>query len=61
MKKALKIVYSALIFIFLYAPMVVLIVLSFNKSKSRAKWGGFTIQWYTKLFHNSGVMQDICR
>ncbi|MCR4815206.1 MAG: ABC transporter permease [Lachnospiraceae bacterium] len=39
--------------------MVVLIILSFNKSKSRAKWGGFTIQWYVKLFHNSVVMQAL--
>lgn len=59
MKKVLKIIYSALIFMFLYAPMVVLIVLSFNKSKSRAKWGGFTFQWYAKLFHNSVVMQAL--
>ena len=59
MKKALKALYSGLIFIFLYAPMIVLIVLSFNKSKSRAKWGGFTFQWYAKLFQNSVVMQAL--
>ena len=38
----LKKLYVALIFIFLYAPIVTLIVLSFNSSKTRAKWGGFT-------------------
>ena len=59
MKNVLKSIYIGLIFIFLYAPMVVLIILSFNKSKSRAKWGGFTIQWYVKLFHNSVVMQAL--
>ena len=59
MKNVLKSIYTGLIFIFLYAPMVVLIILSFNKSKSRAKWGGFTIQWYVKLFHNSVVMQAL--
>jgi len=58
-KNVLKSIYTGLIFIFLYAPMVVLIILSFNKSKSRAKWGGFTIQWYVKLFHNSVVMQAL--
>ena len=59
MKKALKILYSALIFVFLYAPMVVLIVLSFNKSKSRAKWGGFTFDWYVKLFGDKIIMQAL--
>lgn len=59
MKNVLKSIYTGLIFIFLYAPMVVLIILSFNKSKSRAKWGGFTIQWYVRLFHNSVVMQAL--
>lgn len=41
MKKLLKYLYIALILIFLYAPIFVLIVLSFNNSKSRAYWGGF--------------------
>ena len=35
----------ALIFILLYAPIVTLVVLSFNASKTRAKWGGFTLHW----------------
>ena len=39
-------IYLGLIFIFLYAPIVTLIVLSFNASKTRAKWGGFTTKWY---------------
>ena len=39
-------IYIALIFIFLYAPIVTLMVLSFNASKTRAKWGGFTLKWY---------------
>ena len=42
MKKTLRGIYLALILIFLYAPIAVMIVLSFNASKSRAKWGGFT-------------------
>lgn len=48
--------YVALVVIFLYAPIAVLIVLSFNASKSRAKWGGFTTDWYTRLFSNAGIM-----
>lgn len=58
-KSAMKKVYIALIFIFLYAPIITLIVLSFNKSKTRAKWGGFTLQWYTSLFENDTILQAL--
>lgn len=54
-----KKLYIALILIFLYAPILVLIGLSFNKSKSRAKWGGFTFDWYTSLFQNEDIMQAL--
>ena len=50
MTKILRKIYVALIFVFLYAPIATLIVLSFNESKSRAKWGGFTFKWYVELF-----------
>lgn len=49
-------IYLALIAIFMYAPIITLIVLSFNKSKSRAKWGGFTLKWYVGLFENETIM-----
>lgn len=52
-------IYIGLIMLFLYAPIVVLIVLSFNNSKSRAKWGGFTLKWYSELFDNSIVMDAL--
>lgn len=48
--------YLALIFIILYAPIVTLIVLSFNQSKTRSKWGGFTLKWYKELFQNEQIM-----
>ena len=51
--------YLTLIFIFLYAPIVTLIVLSFNASKTRAKWGGFTTKWYAALFQNEQIMQAL--
>ena len=38
--------FMALIFLFLYAPIFVLIVFSFNSSKSRAVWTGFSLEWY---------------
>ena len=52
-------IYLGLIFIFLYAPIVTLIVLSFNASKTRAKWGGFTTKWYAALFQNEQIMQAL--
>lgn len=58
-KKISQKLYIALMFIFLYAPIAVLIVLSFNKSKSRAKWGGFTLQWYKELFANQQIMNAL--
>lgn len=58
-KKLSQKIYIALIFIFLYAPIAVLIVLSFNKSKSRAKWGGFTLNWYKELFANEQIMNAL--
>lgn len=51
--------YITLIFIFLYAPIATLIVLSFNASKTRAKWGGFSLKWYIALFENEEIMQAL--
>lgn len=55
MKRFLEKTYLALLLIFMYAPIVTLIILSFNSSKSRAKWGGFTLKWYTQLFSDQAV------
>ena len=59
MKKFFSKLYIILIFIFLYAPIATLIVLSFNKSKTRAKWGGFTLKWYSELFDNQVIMDAL--
>lgn len=58
MKKtsALSKVFIALIFFFLYAPIIVLVVFSFNASKSRTVWMGFTLDWYAELFSDSAVL-----
>lgn len=56
---AAKKFYVFLIFVFLYAPIVTLMVLSFNASKTRAKWGGFTVKWYLKLFENEAILQAL--
>ncbi len=58
-RTTLQRIYIALIFIFLYAPIVTLIVLSFNASKTRAKWGGFTTKWYVSLFENEDIMRAL--
>lgn len=54
-----KKIYITLIFIFLYAPIITLIILSFNASKTRAKWGGFTLKWYKNLFENEIILQAL--
>lgn len=47
--------YLGLIILFLYAPIAVLIVLSVNNSRSRVVWGGFTLDWYRRLFLNRQI------
>jgi spermidine/putrescine transport system permease protein len=59
MKNFLYKFYLALIFILLYAPIATLIVLSFNASKTRAKWGGFTFKWYSSLFQNEAILEAL--
>lgn len=54
--KILSKIYMALIFIFLYAPIFVLIAFSFNNSKSRIVWSGFTFKWYFRLFENQDIL-----
>ena len=44
---------------FLYAPIGVLIFFSFNQSKSRSNFTGFTLDWYVKLFHNDLIIQSL--
>jgi spermidine/putrescine ABC transporter, permease protein potC len=49
--------YLVFVLIFLYAPIIVMMVLSFNSSKSRTRWGGFTWNWYTQLFSSNMIME----
>ncbi len=55
----LKRLYGSLIYIFLYAPILILIVFSFNDSRSRGQWGGFTLKWYKELFTDSQIMSAL--
>ncbi len=49
----------ALVLLFLYIPIFVLIVFSFNVTKSRSVFSGFTFDWYIKLFHNKLIMTSL--
>ena len=51
--------FMVLVFIFLYAPIAVLIAFSFNAIKSRTVWGGFSFQWYVELFQDSLIMNSL--
>lgn len=51
--------YIAVIFFFLYAPIVVMIAFSFNSSKSRSVWNGFTFDWYMKLFNDESIIDAL--
>lgn len=54
-RKLLMKSYLGLVLLFMYLPIVVLIVFSFNESKSRGHWTGFTFKWYKELFHNNQI------
>lgn len=57
--KTISRIYTWLIFLFLYAPIVVLAVYSFNDSKSRVVWNGFTFKWYQQLFQDSAILNAL--
>lgn len=52
-------IYFSLIFLFLYAPIFILIIYSFNSSKTRGKWGGFSLRWYVELFNDAQIMKSL--
>ena len=54
-----KKLYLGIMLVFLYLPIVVLIVQSFNAGKSRAKWEGFSLTWYEQLFHDTSIMNAL--
>ena len=59
MKNAMKKIYLILMLFYLYAPIMVLVVLSFNESRSRVVWGGFSLKWYEDLFTNSMILDAL--
>ena len=59
MMKFLKRFYLGIILVFLYVPIVVLIIQSFNAGRSRAKWEGFSLRWYGELFHDTRILNAL--
>lgn len=66
MKKTLSVLgglfsrfYMAVIFLFLYAPIVLLMVFSFNESKSTSQFTGFSLRWYAELFQDAQIMDAL--
>ncbi len=59
MMKKLGKIYIALVLMFLYVPIFVLIVFSFNETKSRSVFSGFTLDWYAKLFNNDLIISSL--
>ena len=59
MKKLFSRIYLVFIFILLYAPIAVLIVFSFNNSRTRTKWGGWTLKWYVSMFSDEAIMSAL--
>ena len=57
--KIIKRMYIFLIFLFLHAPIAMLIIFSFNNSKSRAKWDGFTLRWYAELLTDQAILRSL--
>ncbi len=55
-KEALSQCYLALIVLFMYAPIMTLVALSFNSGRSRAQWSGFTLDWYAEMWADEAVM-----
>jgi len=54
-----KWVYAGLIYTFMYLPIILLIIYSFNNSRYRGNWEGFTLNWYKELFRDRGIMDAL--
>ncbi|MEF1174310.1 spermidine/putrescine ABC transporter permease PotC, partial [Vibrio sinaloensis] len=57
MGRTVRFSFMTLVYAFLYLPIIVLIVNSFNANKFGMKWGGFTTKWYETLINNDSLMQ----
>lgn len=51
--------WTALVLVFLYLPILLLIVYSFNASELSFIWGGFSLEWYGKLWRNTTLLEAL--
>src|SRR5207244_665721 len=51
--------FTVLVLVVLYAPIVVMILFSFNESKYSVQWTGFTLDWYRKLVDDDQIHRDL--
>lgn len=49
-------IFAFLTYLYIYFPILILIVFSFNSQKVNVRWEGFTLHWYTELFQNADVL-----
>ena len=56
--KPLAVLYACLMYFFLYVPIIVVIIFSFNVSKRNITFDGFTLEWYVKMLKNRQLMQS---
>lgn len=59
MKKTISTIYVIIVMLFLYLPIMALIVLSFNDAKSMSVWTGFSLHWYQELFNSRLIMYAV--
>lgn len=57
--KTINKIYTTLIFFFLYAPIIIMMIFSFNDSKLRGTWKGFTLKWYVELFQSEDILNAL--
>ncbi len=58
-KSIIKKSYAVLVYLFLYLPIFFLILYSFNDSKYRGNWSGFTLKWYQELFQDTAIISSL--
>ena len=51
--------HTVILYVFLYAPIATLVVLSFNRSGQPTAWGGFSLDWYRSVIHNDAILSSV--
>ncbi|MBS6510265.1 MAG: ABC transporter permease [Clostridiales bacterium] len=59
LRKFIQRFYLAILLFFIYLPILMLMVFSFNEGKTMSKWSGFTLNWYSQLFQDPVIMESL--